>query len=267
MLQEKIEEILKNVEGHFAVAIKDLGSDEELMINADEPFVAASIIKVPIMVEVFKQAHFGMFSLEDTITLTQEDQVPGAGILHELTPGLKLPIRDLVKMMIVQSDNTAANMLIDLVGAENVTQTMKEMGLQDTVLLWKLQIVPANRQGYNHLTARDMTRLFTLMANSQVVSWRACDLMIDILKRQQLNNLLPAYLPLEVDEPVGALPIVQMAHKTGEITGVRHDSGIIYHRNGAFAITVLSKDLLDEKAGERALAEIGKAAYEYFLHK
>lgn len=264
-ITEQLRELIASVDGTLAVAAKNLTTGEEIMINEHEPFVAASVIKVPVMVEVFKQAYEGKLRLDQMVKIVKEDQVGGSGVILELTPGVELPIRDLVNLMIVVSDNSATNMLIDLVGAENVTNTMAELGLQNTKLYNKLMVIQVRRPGTNTITAWDMTRLFDLMAHGKINSWLDCERMITILKRQQYNDLIPSgVVGFGQEGLLGSLPRAEVAHKTGSINGVRHDSGIVYLPNATYALTILSKKLKDEAKGIETIRAISKAICEYW---
>jgi len=262
-IRERIKEIAAGTPGVFGVAVKHLGSGEEIYLNAEEPFPAASVIKVPIMAEVFRQAEEGKFRLDQRLKLTAEDQVGGSGILQALSPGLELPILDLVTLMIIVSDNTATNMLLDLVGLDQVNSYMTALGLKNTVVYNKLMVIPAERKGMNTVTPWDMTRLLELMALGKVVSHRACQRMIGIMKKQQYNDLIPALFPAN-DGKIGSLPRWQVAHKTGFISGVRNDVGIVFLPGQEYVISILSKELADDRQGIRTVAEISRAVYDYF---
>jgi beta-lactamase class A len=232
-------------------------------LREDESYYPASTIKVPIMVEVFRQAHVGRFRLSDRLRLGAEDQVTGSGVLQHLSPGIRLPIRDVVTLMIVVSDNTATNMLIDLVGADAVNETMAALGLRHTVLFNKLQVVPVERRGLNVTTAGDMTRLLVKIARGEAVSYDACRRMVEILKRQSEVQRLGGRLPIEpAGEVVGAPPPVVLAAKSGSVSGLCHDVGLILRPSGSYAVSILLRGVDRTAHGVDVIARMSRRLFD-----
>ncbi|MCL6443584.1 MAG: class A beta-lactamase-related serine hydrolase [Alicyclobacillus sp.] len=258
-LSTSLQELLRNTEGEHGVAIHDLGNGQTFRWQADMPFVAASVIKVPIMAAVFARWAEGAFKLSDRITIRGEDMVTGSGFLQHLTPGLRLPIQDLLMLMIIDSDNTATNLLIDLVGTSYIQQKMAEWGLSGSRFYNKLQVIPAHREGVNTITAEDMMQLMANMAQGRIVSWDACRRMIDILKRQRYNDGLPSLLPATAG-PIGSIPLWEMAHKTGFVDDLDHDVGLLYTVGRTFAIAVLSRGT-DSVTAKRLKGQIGRLLF------
>lgn len=192
-LWDGVLKVLGETGGTCGVSYLDLGTGERFEHNAGETFYAASVIKVPVMCEVFRQAEAGRLDLARAVRVERDDQVGGSGVLQVLTPGVELPVYDLVTLMIVVSDNTAMNMLLDMVGPESVTAYMAELGLTGIRVYHKLMIVKAGRRHENVMTPKDTTELMALIARERVVSMRACEVMIDILKRQQYHDHLTKY--------------------------------------------------------------------------
>lgn len=260
---------LSNTEGRFAVGVLDLSSGEILYVNPDTVFHAASTMKTPVMVEVFKQAKAGRFSLDDSIEVKNEFRsiVDGSPYQLDISDdsdslvykriGSRMSIRDLVFQMITVSSNLATNILIELVGAPNVMETMRSLGARDSKVLRGVEDGKAFRQGLNNVvTARDLVIIYRAIATGSVVDAEACRVMVKILSEQRFRDIIPALLP------AGTV----VAHKTGSITGVEHDSGIVYLPNGrSYVIVLLSKDLKDAKAGKRALADVSKRIYDFFM--
>lgn len=253
--------------GVFGVAARSLHGPQEVLLNPDEPFNAASVIKIAIMVEVFRQAEEGLLDLETRVRLRDTDKVGGSGILRVLSPGVELPIIDLVRLMIVVSDNTASNILLDIVGMDRVNETMRSLGFTGIVLRRKFMTVPVARPLPNTITPGDMTGLLEKIARCQVVSAWACGEMVRIMKEQQHNDLIPALLPVQKDEDqllAGEMPRVEVAHKTGSVSGVRHDAGIVYVPGRDYVLTILSKDLSSPRDGEEAIRRMSLELYRYF---
>lgn len=261
-LGQKIEQTIKQSGGDWGIVLEDLDTGEKWTQNANKIFYAASVIKIPIMISVFAAAEDKAFNLSDTIVLKREDMVGGAGVLQKMTAGTSLTIYDLTTLMIIQSDNTATNMLIDLVGHERIQQEMIKIGLTKSQLYNKLMVVPVHREGNNILNASEMANIMKKLANGEIISHHACDQMICILKSQQLQSCLPGKLPHPSSDIIGGNKQWEMAHKTGSIQNVVHDVGIMYVGNRKMIATVLSSGI-DNYQAQLAFAKIGWDIYEH----
>lgn len=251
--RKAIEDVITPTTGRWGMAVAHLGTDRELAWNRDDQFPAASLIKVPIMYEIMRQAAEGNLSLEERLTATDRDKTGGAGILKELNDGLSLTIRELVTLMIIISDNTATNMLIDFIGMDAVNRTMNGLGLSSTVLRRRMMDDAAARTGRENLTsAADMAHLLQVLYVGRKLPLEYHDLMLDILKRQQVRDKLPFYLPEET----------VVAHKTGTLAGVEHDAGILYLPGGDYLAVVLMADLAYNQEGIMTIAHVGRIIYE-----
>lgn len=234
-----IESLVKSWNGEYSVSATHLKTGDHLAWREHEVMPSASLIKVPIMAEIFRRVEEEHLDLNETLVMTQEDQVSGSGVLMDLTPGLRLSLRDLTTLMITVSDNTATNLLIDFLGVEAVNQLMRRLGLNQTVLERRLQRVPTERPRMNRTSAHDMTRLMELLARGEVISARISLEMVDILSRCQ-GPVSIAPLP-PVSSVPAALPRRTVAHKTGSLEQARHDSGIVSWTNGAYVATIMSQ--------------------------
>lgn len=265
-LKETIEVRLKTVKGEFGVAFKDLQTQETLFINDHDNFHAASTMKTPVMIEVFKQAKAKKFKLTDSILVKNEFKsiVDGSPFKLDISDdsaddmyrqiGKKMTIYDLTYQMIIVSSNLATNILIDLVDAKNANTTMRQLGAQDIQVLRGVEDTKAFQKGLNNsVTAYDLMLIFEKIALKKVVNKKACDAMIHILFDQKFNEIIPAQLPTNV----------KVAHKTGSITGVQHDSGIVFLPDGRkYVLVLLSKKLTNPKEGVKVLADISRLIYE-----
>jgi len=270
-LQSDIEKELSGKKGTFAVAFKDLKTGRQIDINDKETFHAASTMKTPVMIEVYKQAAEGKFSLNDSIELKNEFKsiVDGSPFSldsaddseYELYKhiGERRTINALLYEMIIVSSNFATNLIIQKVGAENVTQSMKQLGAKDTQVLRGVEDDKAFAKGMiNTTTAYDLALIFEKIATGQAVNAEASQAMINILLDQKFNEIIPARLP----------PAVKVAHKTGSITHVHHDSGIIILPDGRkYVLVLLSKDWEDEKLAIQTMANISLLIYNYVTKK
>ncbi|MGE5576562.1 MAG: serine hydrolase [Syntrophothermus sp.] len=255
-LEARIKAVIKKSKGQVGVAAKDLVTGETVLVNAEESFIAASIIKVPVMIEVYRQVRAGRLRLDQMVELKPEDKVGGAGILMELHNGIQLTLEDLVVLMIVISDNTATNMLIDLVGAEDVNRTMEALGARGTVLRRKLMILELIEKGIqNYVTPLDILMLLEKMAAGQIVDAVASAAMLEIMKRQQYNEKIPKRLPEGL----------VIAHKTGEISTASHDVGVVYAPGGPMALCVMTQGISDIDFANESIAEISRLIYMAFM--
>lgn len=262
-----IQNRLATVEGAFAVAFKDLKTGKTLFVNEKESFHAASTMKTPVMIEVYKQAKAGKFSLKDSIPLKNEFKsiVDGSPFSLNIADdsadsiyqkiGYKMTIFDLTYQMIIRSSNLATNVLIDLVVAKNVNATMRTFGANDIQILRGVEDTKAFEKGLNNtVTAYDLMLIYEKIAKHKAINKRASKEMIKILIDQNFNSVIPAKLPKNV----------VVAHKTGSITGVQNDSGIVYLPDGRkYVVVLLSKKLTDTKAGIAALADVSEMLYKY----
>lgn len=267
---EKLKDTLNNLAveagGHWGIVVEDLHSNDMLEINSNRQFAAKSIIKIPIMAAVFAAYEDQQLSFSDLVTLKQEDMVGGSGVLQHLSPGIQLPVYDLVTLMIIQSDNTATNILVDMIGFNRVQEIMEQIGMEKSCFRKKLMIYPAKENVENFITARDIATLLKKLAAGNILSGYSCERMINILKKQQILNGLPAYLPASDSEVIGVTPKWELANKTGWDVGHQHDVGILYVGEKCFTIVALSEKVQSNVALE-TLAKIGREVYHYILQK
>jgi beta-lactamase class A len=268
-LTNEINAFLAKQEGTFAIAFKDLRTGEEILIREHESFHAASTMKTPVMIEVFKQAAEGKFSLNDSILVKNEfksiadgstfslDSIEDSEHLLYKQLGKKKLLSDLVYDMIIVSSNLATNIIIELVDAKNVMETMHGYGAKDMQVLRGVEDDKAFLQGLNNTTmAYDLMLIFEKIAKGEAVSPEASKAMVDILLDQQFNEIIPAQLPKEV----------KVAHKTGSITSVHHDSGIVYLPDGRkYVLVFLSKGFKEEPVANEAMATVSKMIYQHVI--
>ncbi|HEY4755692.1 MAG TPA: serine hydrolase [Ignavibacteriaceae bacterium] len=267
-LKTKIDSIFKSLDGDFAIAFKVVDDRKSsILINEKMIFHAASTMKTPVMIEVFKQAAENKFNLDDSIEIKNEftsivdDSIYSLDITDDSGEelynfiGKKKTIRELVFDMITVSSNLATNILIELVGAKNTTETLRSIGANDIKVLRGVEDNKAFQLGLNNIvTAFDLMLMYQYLAKHELVSHEASKEMINILLHQKHNSRISAKLP----------PDVKVAHKTGSITGVGHDSGIIFLPDGRkYVLVLLSKNVKDEKAVIEVQAEISKMIYEF----
>jgi beta-lactamase class A len=268
-VRESIVQDLSAQKGIFSVAFKDISTKKELLINEKEVFHAASTMKTPVMIEVFRQAANKKFSLKDSVLIKNEfksivdnssyslDSADDSELELYKHIGEKRTVSSLVYDMIIASSNLATNIIIEMVNAKNVTQTMRRYGAKDIQVLRGVEDQKAYDKGLNNTTtAYDLMLIFEKIARGKAVNKKASKAMIKILLDQQFNDIIPAQLPKEI----------KVAHKTGFITGIHHDSGIIFLPDGRkYVLVLLSKNLEDEKQAIKAMANISRLIYEYVI--
>ncbi len=270
-LESQINEMFNSVNGDFALAFKLIGKNQEtILINADEMFHAASTMKTPVMVEAFKQAAEGQIDLDDSIVVKNSFKsiVDGSEYSMDIGRdsgdkmydriGKKATYYELVYDMIINSSNLATNIVIEQIDAKNVMKTMDKLGAKKIKVLRGVEDMKAFDLGMNNETsANDLLIIFEHLAKGKAVNTSADSNMINILLDQTHNSVIPKKLPNDV----------QVAHKTGSITGVLHDSGIIYLPDGTkYVLVILSKNVKNMNMAKEMMSEVSKMIYQYVVN-
>jgi beta-lactamase class A len=248
-----------------AVAFHDLQTGDTLYLQADDSFHAASTMKVPVMIELFRQVDAGTLSLDQTVPLANEFASIVDGSPFTLNPaddsdssaylrvGSKVTVRELIDRMITRSSNLATNALIQLADPKKANETAHRLGATNIKVLRGVEDTKAFRAGLNNTTtARDLAVLLEAIETGRAASRAACDSMRAILLDQEFNDEIPAGVP----------PGVRVAHKTGWITGVLHDAALVYPPNAKpYVLVVLTRDIPDEKVARALIADISRMVY------
>ena len=247
---------------------RDLSSGDSLLLHADTRVHAASTMKVPVMIQLYRDQEAGSLRLDDSVAITKTFRSIVDGSLYDLGApddsdtllyervGQHESIRSLMERMITISSNLATNILIELVGAERVTATMRELGADSIEVLRGVEDTKAYQAGLsNTTTARDLGVIFTSIAEDRAASEASCREMIDVLLRQEFNNNIPVGLP-------AGTPI---AHKTGWISEyVTHDAGIVYRPDGSrYVLVVLTRGFADDKEADRLIGDLSKIVWDW----
>lgn len=281
-LKEKIEKVAEGLEGTLGVAVKHLGTGEEVLINGDDFFPLASALKVPVLITLYRQVDEGKISLDERRVMTEDAKVPGSGILLHLTPGLEMVVRDYVTLMMMISDNTATVMMVDLVGRENINETMHRLGLKTNIMVSRERfhgkVLQSGQdrepQLLNMMTPRGMMALLEKLYRGEAASRSSCDDIIDLMKRCQTGeNRLRKYLPrdeVEVADKTGTMAIRKTgtvgSPKPGIVYAAVIDVGIVFPRErDPYIICGFSKELSENDDGEEAIATVSKFVYEHFI--
>lgn len=298
-LQSRVAELALSFPGTIGVYARNIETGAEITYKSDDRFPMASVYKIPIMVQVFREVDAGRLSLTDRIELTEADKRLGSGLFMYMTPGLKPTLHDLLTMMIVVSDNTATDKLLSIVGAQNVNAMLGTLGVRDVrvdrptsdlITDWLAYGDPAVRKltlaqmvsnadffasftrekieksdklflddPRDHASPRGIADLLVKIFRNEAASEKSCRDMLEILKKQQFNDSVPRYLP------EGTV----VAHKTGEIGYTRNDAAIIYEGNQHIVITIFglrgSEDVPETDLKQR-IGTIARAVYDYFQY-
>ena len=249
---ERLKQRIREASGHVAVYYRPLDGGCAQMYNEMMPVIAASVIKIPIMVEAFRQFEAGELDPAAIHRIRPEEKMPSCGALNRMHDGLEVTMRDLVELMIVLSDNSATNILIDILGIDRVNATMEAQGLKVTKLRRKLFDRAGMEAGLsNHVCAREIGVLMERMYAGTLVSPEASAQMLEILRNQKLNGKMPFFL-----KPRG----IACAHKTGEDDGITHDVGVVYAKN-PFVLCMLSEET-DVPGFERLIQDVARELAE-----
>jgi beta-lactamase class A len=274
-IAQRPDSLLERIQSRIAVeagvqvglAYIDLASGDTLFLNADSSFHAASTMKVPVMIELFRRANTGSFRMNQGLLLVNQFASIVDGSLYALDSssdsdttlyhriGERVRVDTLLRLMITRSSNFATNTLITLVGADAVTRTMRSLGAQRIRVLRGVEDGKAFEKGLNNTTtARDLGIILRAIEEGRAASPAATREMLGILMAQEFNEKIPAGLP----------PGTRVAHKTGEITAVSHDAAIVYPAGRKpYVLVVLTRGIADGVKSSKLIADISAIVYTH----
>ncbi len=254
-LQEEVFREINGFKGQTGIVVKDLKTGWEITFHEDDLFPAASVVKIPIMAAYFQAAAERRIDFKQQIQLRERQKVNGSGVLKNTPAGTALSIGDLIVLMITQSDNTAANILINLLGFDSLNKYFTQLGLKDTSLVRRMMDFRLRRQGIeNYTSASDCALLLEKFYRKGFLNAAVSQQCLDILELQKINDRIPARLPDNV----------RIAHKTGLERGVCHDVGIVFTPRGDFLICALTRHVPPARPAKIFIATIAKAVYDYY---
>lgn len=287
----RIRSTLASLNGSVGLKARHLTTGRELCHNEHDIFPSASTFKVPLLYALHRLADDGEIDLSRRVTIESYHRVPGSGILQNLDLGLAPTVRDLAELMIIVSDNQATDMLLGIVGLDRLATTLEELDLAQTVIPFGCRgifcastgmdpadpattyeaLAEAMHAGRRDLdsvayadesrnitsTPADMADLLAQIAHGHGLAPASRSAMIETLKHQKYNTIIPLHLPEGTD----------VAHKTGSLKGIRNDVGIVYAPNGPYVIALMSKRLTDEVDGARRLAEVSRLVWEELMEE
>ncbi|MBK6791673.1 MAG: serine hydrolase [Anaerolineales bacterium] len=268
----QIEKFTTGFEGKtISVAVQDLETSKEIFINADVSMHPASTMKVPVMMEVLRQAEAGLLSLDEPLKIFNSFKsiVDGSEFSLEEADdsdktlyariGESETIRELNRLMIIRSSNLATNLLMERVTCARVDAFIKELGIDNMTVIRGLEDKKAYRLGMNNAaSARSSTQMMTLIAEGRVVSRKVCDAMIEVMFGQEFNESIPALLPTDV----------KVAHKTGWTGDFFHDTGIVFPSNRKpYAISLFTHGFPEDNENQAhgCMAEVSRMIYQELI--
>ena len=250
--QLRLSALTQRAPGHVGVTIQDVATGVTTGINQGAEMPAASTIKIPVMVEVFRQLGTGRFDLNTRVRLQRSDKDWGSGDLAGARAGTSYPVSRLLSLMIDVSDNTATNMLIRLVGRRSINDEMLELGLTHTRLTDFIRSEGPHIRWALRTSTADMAHLLSKMAREQLLDEWSSRAMIAILRDQRHNGLLPEPLPAGTD----------IAHKTGTLHDTLNDVGIVFLGSDPYVIAVMTTNLRTLDSGRRFIRGVSRMAYD-----
>jgi len=278
-LDQLIKSIAAAHHGHVALYAHNLRTGQTASLLPDEPVQTASVIKMGVLLDAAEQIRAGQVTFDERILLTKTNQVEGSGVLGELTPPIALTFADVLRLMVILSDNTATNMAIDRLGLAHINETLRTAGLTQTVLYKKVYVpatepMPADQPkfGLGKTTAREMASIMERFANCHLApgdappppsDGRICGVILGMLRSQQDRNSLPRYLEtLDTSENGSAI-----GNKTGALNQVRNDVALISSKAGLIVIAAFTWGNADQRwtgdnEAEQTLGKLAKTVVD-----
>jgi beta-lactamase class A len=268
-LEADLRQIIASSGAEVAIAVRTIDGRDGVLIDPDKVFHAASTMKVPVMIELFRQAEAGKLSLDDRLMIKNEFRSIVDGSPYALSEGddsdrevyaavgKPMTLRRLCELMITVSSNFATNLLIEHLGVENIRATVARLGADGMNVLRGVEDSKAFEKGLNNsTTARGLLVLFEKLGQGTAVNAKADAEMIEILKRQKFNDAIPAGVP-------AGTPV---AHKTGNITRIHHDAGIVYASSRPYVVVILVRGIQEQKTSAALMATLSRKIYGHLVH-
>ncbi|MEQ8154412.1 MAG: serine hydrolase [Clostridiaceae bacterium] len=254
---KEIKKYLESRTGNYSFYFEDLNSGFTYSYNENVKMIAAGCMKLPISVSLVKAVEEGKFTFLDKIKIEQKDKVYGTGIIHEFGER-DYTIFELLVAMLIQSDNTATNKIIDLLGMDKINENIREMNLKNTILNRKTTDERAIKNGVeNYTSAYDLSLTWKMLYKGQYITKENGTMLIDILRRQHIKNKLALYIPDDLKYDISS--------KTGDKQGVENDTELIHLPKGDFTFTVLSNGIPNSVYGTVTLAKCGKMMWDEII--
>jgi len=254
-IADYLKEWLYPAQGVLALGVKSIKSGEEFYQHPEVEFPAASIIKIPLVIELFRQAQAGKIDLDEKLELKEAEKYLGAGLLRFLEEGKMFSLTELAWLTMIVSDNTATNLLINRLGMRQVNRFIKSLGFTHTRLKRRMMVHPRGHRVENFICASEITQMLYLLLKGKLLNRQYTEQMIEIFNQQQFQEKIPRYLP------------VASGNKTGEITGIRHDAAIVHFKENPYVLTIFTQNFTSGAQADDWIAGTSLAVYNYFLER
>lgn len=259
--------------GSVSVFARNLTTGEEVAYDPDTLRPTASTFKVPVMVELFNQVEQGKISLDDRLVSNEQNATKGSGILRDLRLGVELAVEDVATLMIVVSDNQATNMLLDLLGIDQINATMAAKGFPNTRVVNRIDfpVIGDDPKNLATTTPRELAGIMAGIASNTILSAESCAGMLTILRKQHYLDTVARYFPYtafaaELGRPDNGLRVY---NKTGSWSGMRGDAAFIEWPGTQYTIGLISEGATDarfwaENHGNVVLSKVSKLIFDHF---
>lgn len=255
---KEIKKYLESRIGTYGFHFEDLNSGYVYGYNENVQMVSAGCMKLPIAVALIKSVEESKYTFLDKIKIESGDKVYGTGIIHEFGER-EYTVFELLVAMLIQSDNTAANKIIDLVGMDRINEDIKAMGLKNTFLNRKTSDERSSKPDVENITsAGDLSKIWKILYKGSFLNRDNSTMLIDILRRQQIKNKLALYIPDDLKYDISS--------KTGDKKGVENDTELIHLPKGDFVFTILSMNIPNSVYGTITLAKCGKMMWDNVMN-
>lgn len=255
---QEIKKYLETRIGTYAFFFEDLDSGYSYGYNENVQMTAAGCMKLPIAVSVIKYVEDGKTSFLDKISISESDKVKGTGILYELN-NREYTVFELLVAMLIQSDNTAANKLINLIGMDRINKDIQLQGLKNTKLNRMTSENEVSSDEVENITsALDLSKIWKSLENASFLNRENSTMLIDILTKQQLKNKISLYIPDNLK--------FEISSKSGDKNGVENDTALIHLPKGTFSFTMLSMGIPNSVYGTVTLAKCGKRIWDDIMN-
>lgn len=251
-IEQKILEFVEPFDGRIAYRIEN-ASGESISYHEDESFQSASLIKIPMIIEGYRQAEKKQIYLNQPLTIPRHEVTRGSGVLHTLSDKVLLTVEDLLTLMITISDNTSTNMMMDMLGFDKINQCISELGLKNTVLQRRMFDFKALKEGLdNTISAADTVTCLKAIHTGDFLTKESQEKILFIFEQQQIIDKLPSQMGKGV----------KVGNKTGSIRGVAHDAAIIRSETQTVYAAVLTEDFSSSEESRQIMSKIGKFIYD-----
>ena len=256
-IEKSILDLVETFDGRIAYKIENDRGDS-ISYHEDESFQSASLIKIPMIIEGYRQAEKKEIYLNQPLTIPRFEVTRGSGVLHTLSDKVMLTVEDLLTLMITISDNTSTNMMMNMLGFDEINQCIKDLGLQNTILQRRMFDFKALKEGRdNTISAADTVTCLKAIHTGDFLTKESQEKIMFIFEQQQMKDKLPSQMGKGV----------KVGNKTGNIRGVAHDAAIIRSEKETVYAAVLTEEFALEEESRRIISRIGKLIYDEMMRE